>query len=44
MFILLYIFRYTTVAYRSPEMIDLYAGHVIDTKADIWVSDYMKQM
>jgi len=31
------IFRYTTVAYRAPEMIDLYAGHIISTKSDIWV-------
>lgn len=30
-------FRYTTLAYRAPEMIDLYAGHLIDTKSDIWV-------
>ena len=30
--------RYTTFAYRSPEMVDLYAGKTITTKADIWVS------
>ncbi|XP_047144558.1 BMP-2-inducible protein kinase isoform X1 [Hydra vulgaris] len=30
------IMKYTTVSYRSPEMIDLYSGHVIDTKSDIW--------
>ncbi|CAG0890123.1 unnamed protein product [Darwinula stevensoni] len=29
--------KYTTVSYRAPEMIDLYAGKVIHTKADIWV-------
>ncbi|XP_057308841.1 AP2-associated protein kinase 1-like [Hydractinia symbiolongicarpus] len=28
--------KYTTVSYRAPEMIDLYAGHIIDTKSDIW--------
>lgn len=31
--------RYTTLSYRSPEMIDMYSGKVISTKADIWVSD-----
>ena len=30
--------KYTTLSYRAPEMVDLYAGHVISTKADIWVS------
>ena len=30
-------FRYTTISYRSPEMIDLYGGKAITTKADIWV-------
>jgi len=29
--------RYTTLSYRSPEMVDLYGGAVITTKADIWV-------
>lgn len=29
--------RYTTLSYRSPEMVDLYSGKVITTKADIWV-------
>lgn len=29
--------RKTTMAYRAPEMVDLYSGHIIDTKADIWV-------
>lgn len=32
--------RYTTLSYRSPEMIDMYSGKVISTKADIWVSTY----
>jgi serine/threonine protein kinase len=30
--------RYTTMAYRAPEMVDLYSGYSIDTKADVWVS------
>lgn len=29
--------RFTTLAYRAPEMINLYSGSVISTKADIWV-------
>lgn len=29
--------RYTTLSYRAPEMINLYAGKAITTKADIWV-------
>lgn len=28
--------KYTTLSYRAPEMIDLYAGKPITTKADIW--------
>jgi len=28
--------RYTTLAYRSPEMVDLYCGKMITTKSDIW--------
>eukprot|EP00301_Raphidiophrys_heterophryoidea_P011573 c17714_g1_i1.p1 GENE.c17714_g1_i1~~c17714_g1_i1.p1 ORF type:complete len:572 (-),score=102.57 c17714_g1_i1:224-1897(-) len=28
--------RMTTLAYRSPEMVDLYQMHPIDTKADVW--------
>lgn len=32
--------RYTTLSYRSPEMINLYAGKAITTKADIWVRSY----
>lgn len=31
------ILRYTTVSYRSPEMVDLYGGKPITVKADIWV-------
>lgn len=29
--------KYTTLSYRSPEMVDLYPGKPITTKADIWV-------
>ncbi|XP_055496221.1 BMP-2-inducible protein kinase [Leucoraja erinacea] len=28
--------RYTTLSYRAPEMINLYGGNSITTKADIW--------
>lgn len=28
--------KYTTLSYRSPEMVDLYSGKTISTKADIW--------
>ncbi|XP_026675899.1 uncharacterized protein LOC103524827 [Diaphorina citri] len=28
--------KYTTLSYRAPEMIDLYCGKSITTKADIW--------
>ncbi|XP_076126227.1 BMP-2-inducible protein kinase isoform X2 [Alosa pseudoharengus] len=28
--------RYTTLSYRAPEMVNLYAGKAITTKADIW--------
>lgn len=28
--------KYTTLSYRAPEMIDLYSGKPITTKADIW--------
>uniref|UniRef100_A0A8D8UWY3 AP2-associated protein kinase 1 n=1 Tax=Cacopsylla melanoneura TaxID=428564 RepID=A0A8D8UWY3_9HEMI len=28
--------KYTTLSYRAPEMIDLYCGKPITTKADIW--------
>ncbi|OQR78677.1 AP2-associated protein kinase 1-like, partial [Tropilaelaps mercedesae] len=28
--------RYTTLAYRAPEMIDFYGGRIITTAADIW--------
>ncbi|XP_013385863.1 AP2-associated protein kinase 1-like [Lingula anatina] len=30
------IHKYTTLSYRAPEMIDLYSGKLISTKADIW--------
>ncbi|CAH1794694.1 unnamed protein product [Owenia fusiformis] len=30
------ILKYTTVSYRAPEMVDLYSGKTITTKADIW--------
>lgn len=29
--------RFTTLAYRSPEMVSLYSGKTVSTKADIWV-------
>lgn len=29
--------RYTTLSYRSPEMVDMYCGKSITTKSDIWV-------
>ncbi|XP_037048645.1 serine/threonine-protein kinase sel-5-like isoform X1 [Bradysia coprophila] len=28
--------KYTTLSYRAPEMVDLYAGKNITTKADVW--------
>ncbi|KAG7476349.1 hypothetical protein MATL_G00081910 [Megalops atlanticus] len=28
--------KYTTLSYRAPEMVNLYSGAVITTKADIW--------
>nr|XP_023658143.1 AP2-associated protein kinase 1-like isoform X5 [Paramormyrops kingsleyae] len=28
--------KYTTLSYRSPEMVNLYSGKVITTKADVW--------
>uniref|UniRef100_A0A669BQK9 non-specific serine/threonine protein kinase n=1 Tax=Oreochromis niloticus TaxID=8128 RepID=A0A669BQK9_ORENI len=28
--------KYTTLSYRAPEMVNLYGGNVITTKADIW--------
>ena len=35
--------RYTTLSYRSPEMIDLYSEKPLTAKLDIWVSfcDFM---
>lgn len=29
--------RFTTLAYRSPEMVSVYSGKTITTKSDIWV-------
>ncbi|KAF3850756.1 hypothetical protein F7725_012528 [Dissostichus mawsoni] len=29
--------KYTTLSYRAPEMVNLYAGMIITTKADIWL-------
>ncbi|XP_033225081.1 AP2-associated protein kinase 1 [Belonocnema kinseyi] len=28
--------KYTTLSYRAPEMVDMYCGKAITTKADIW--------
>lgn len=36
--VLVHCHRYTTLSYRAPEMVNLYGGKVITTKADIWVS------
>lgn len=30
--------KYTTLSYRAPEMVDMYCGKPITTKADIWVA------
>ena len=30
--------RFTTLAYRAPEMVSLFSGNTVTTKADIWVS------
>ncbi|XP_076365582.1 uncharacterized protein LOC143254379 isoform X2 [Tachypleus tridentatus] len=30
--------KYTTLSYRAPEMVDLYSGKLITTKADIWAA------
>uniref|UniRef100_A0A0R3S2I2 non-specific serine/threonine protein kinase n=1 Tax=Elaeophora elaphi TaxID=1147741 RepID=A0A0R3S2I2_9BILA len=35
------IHRYTTLAYRAPEMIDIYSGKPIGTKLDIWALGVM---
>lgn len=32
--------KYTTLSYRAPEMVDMYSGKPITTKADIWVSKH----
>lgn len=29
--------KYTILSYRAPEMVDMYCGKPITTKADIWV-------
>ena len=34
--------KYTTLSYRSPEMIDLYSGTPLTSKLDIWVSREME--
>ena len=31
--------RFTTLAYRAPEMVSLYSGKTITTKADVWVGN-----
>lgn len=36
------LFRYTTLSYRAPEMVNLYNGKIITTKADIWVIKHLK--
>ncbi|VDO27114.1 unnamed protein product [Heligmosomoides polygyrus] len=33
--------KYTTLSYRSPEMVDLYCGKPIGTKADTWAMGVM---
>jgi hypothetical protein len=33
--------RFTTMPYRAPEMVSLYSGNTITTKADIWVRVYL---
>lgn len=33
--------RYTTLSYRAPEMVDMYCGKPITTKADIWVGNIL---
>lgn len=37
--LLMYSFRYTTLSYRAPEMVNLYNNQVITTKSDVWVSE-----
>lgn len=34
--------RYTTLSYRAPEMVDMYCGKPITTKADIWVQKHLQ--
>ena len=31
--------RFTTLAYRAPEMVSLFSGNAVTTKADIWVGN-----
>lgn len=39
------VLRYTTLSYRAPEMVNLYGGKVITTKADIWVRmEFLKNL
>ena len=33
--------RYTTMSYRSPEMIDLWRKQLINEKVDIWVCRFI---
>ncbi|CAD6192921.1 unnamed protein product [Caenorhabditis auriculariae] len=33
--------RYTTLSYRAPEMVDIYAGKSIGTKSDMWALGVM---
>lgn len=33
--------KFTTMAYRAPEMIDLYSGKPINERVDIWVRDFL---
>ena len=35
------VLKYTTLSYRAPEMIDLYAGRPIGTKSDVWAMGVM---
>lgn len=35
------VLKYTTLSYRAPEMVDLYAARPIGTKSDIWAMGVM---
>lgn len=35
--------KFTTLSYRAPEMISLYSGKSITTKADIWVRQNVRE-